>query len=104
MTLSWSYSRTNHKVNLLGHSDDKPLRKITEMRLLAEVLPSQVIEMSHVVKVSGDVPQPFSINPCNDTGEHNINDDYFLRCMTLQRYVDNEEEPFPSFTVTLSAI
>ena len=73
-------------------------------RKLADVLPCQVIERSHLVKGTGDIPNSFSTTPYNDILKHCIDDDYFLWCMARQKYIDVEEETFPSFPATMSTL
>ena len=78
----------------------KPLGK----RKFADVLPCQVIQKSHLVKGTGDIPETFSTTPYNDNRKHSVDDDYFLWCMVRQMYTDGEEDSFPSFTATMSAL
>ena len=90
-----SYSEENRMT-----SSSTPLGK----RKFADELPCQVIEKSHLVKGTGDIPQTFSTTPYIDKRKHSVDDDYFLWCMARHKYTGHEEVSYPSFTATMSAL
>ena len=72
-------------------------------RKFAKVLPCQVLEKSHLVKGTGDIPESFSPTLYSDKLKNSVDDDYFLWCMARLKYSDPEDSSFPSFTATMSA-
>ena len=90
-----------------SNSEDIQVTSCSEQlgkRKLADVLPCQVIEKSHLVKGTGDISESFSTTPYYDNRKHSTDDDYFLSCMARQKYTDRKEGSFPSFTATMSAV
>ena len=60
-------------------------------RKFAEVLPCQVLEKSHLVKGTGDIPESFSPTLNSDKLKNSVDDDYFLWCMARLKYSDPED-------------